>query len=510
MKHALYTCLIWFILLPAHCQNTFEKFFNTGYNNVFSCKVTTLTDSGAILLNYIRDSATGRQDFGTLRIDKNGNEQVKMSINYFNYDFNGFLMGMKHFFQVSEASFLLSSIISVNGKYSLALVKINASTLDTIGTKLIADGFHYTAFSNFIRFGANHLMLSGIKSNGPVDYPCLIAMDTNLNIKYSKVFNPIPIVNTNAIYNPVKKKIILGGWRPSGNYSNISLVQIDTNGVMTRSCSSNPNYSVGTSQIFYSAPDSTYIAIGGQESSYYGGHTLTKIGISKYDTELNLIWRKSYGDEALTNALSDAVILDDGSIVACGRYSKKTSLPLLNYNYAGALMKVDRDGNLAWFREYDAQVPTSYMESFHGVARAPDGGFYVCGNVIYQPNAQAWVLKTDSAGCVQPGCAASTITVASLGGDPPGVPMDTATTGLTKVPDSISFSAYPNPFKESLNLTAVAGGDLRILDLTGREAGRAEIHSGRNEIRTKGLAPGVYILEFATGGRKAYRKVVKD
>src|SRR5687768_13781426 len=55
----------------------FDKYFKTGYDNLLTSNVLFLEDSTYAFLNYVRDSATGRQNMALLKVDKFGNELLK-------------------------------------------------------------------------------------------------------------------------------------------------------------------------------------------------------------------------------------------------------------------------------------------------------------------------------------------------------------------------------------------------------------------------------------------------
>ncbi|MBC7382387.1 MAG: T9SS type A sorting domain-containing protein [Bacteroidia bacterium] len=92
------------------------------------------------------------------------------------------------------------------------------------------------------------------------------------------------------------------------------------------------------------------------------------------------------------------VVLDDNTFVAAGN-DKKDSITF------GKIIKADTAGNVIWQREYY----TSYYKSlFFGIAKGLNNGFVITGvgtdTTRKSGIADAWLIVTDSLGCVTPGC----------------------------------------------------------------------------------------------------------
>jgi len=118
--------------------------------------------------------------------------------------------------------------------------------------------------------------------------------------------------------------------------------------------------------------------------------------LTKWDPAGNIIWqmRSHYNDYVNT---FDFEVLSDGSIIATG-----TSL------LEAVLAKFSSTGDSLWSRSY---TPTDGGCYLYDVQPTSDGGFVATGTAYwydqppeYQTNQLIWVLKTDSLGCVVPGC----------------------------------------------------------------------------------------------------------
>ncbi|MDP1726993.1 MAG: T9SS type A sorting domain-containing protein [Bacteroidota bacterium] len=131
--------------------------------------------------------------------------------------------------------------------------------------------------------------------------------------------------------------------------------------------------------------------IDGSKNSYIGDNTFFYL----MDTlgKINRQWSLpiEYG-------IYNASILEGKYIVAAAN-DKKDSIDI------GKLIKTDTTGNIIWQREYY----TSYYTSiFYGLSKGFNNGFIITGTAIDTTHAtahqDAWLVVTDSFGCVTPGC----------------------------------------------------------------------------------------------------------
>ena len=505
-------------------QSYFDNTYKTGYNNLLSACVLTTPDSGCVFVNYIEDSVSGRQDFGLIKLDKHGNEIVKKTSNILNMSYPYFLQGMKHFIAATPCSYFLTGDVPGGSSSTVILNKINRITLDTLKSTFYDDGVYSYYLNSFIKMNNNKYFLIGNKFTITHQWPAIFQLDSNLNIINIKTITncPTDFGCLNAIYNPGTKKILLEGRLPSGQYPNM-FIHVDTLGVISNTYSSVSSFTTGISQTFYSAFDTTYVCIGGKVNFKYGNNNLYSLCIAKYDRNLNMLWQKTYGDYALSNALADAVILPDGSIVASGSYSKLTSLPLINGDQNGVILKVDKDGRFKWMQEYNHYGPGTnteyYTECFYGIDTTRESGFILCGNVMNLPKAKAWAVKTNGFGCAMPGCISSTVTVDSViivHIDPP--PVDTSTVGLNKnYLENENILIFPNPVKDKLHFEGSVGLlediELGITNTLGQSIYSKTNIDLKEELDLSFLKAGIYYFSIrqtkSESGKKVF-KVVKE
>jgi hypothetical protein len=177
------------------------------------------------------------------------------------------------------------------------------------------------------------------------------------------------------------------------------------------------------------------------------------LNLRKWDANGNLVWNKLTQARAGDMDARDMEVLPDGSFI-CGA----------NYYGMAGLWKFDANGDSLWLRNYyDFPGIGAGYSLVYDVLPTSDGGFAMCGEVDQSingphPNLQTWfVIKTDSMGCVVPGCQF--------------VGLDELAMGLEK-----TLRAYPNPstgpFTLELDLpdNAPIASDLllQVFDMQGR------------------------------------------
>ncbi len=242
----------------------------------------------------------------------------------------------------------------------------------------------------------------------------------------------------------------------------------------------------------------------------YGNMHLRKLCISKFDKNLNLIWQKTYGDQMINSGLTHAVVLADGSI-GTGAYSQSTSLPLMNENQNGVLLKVNKDGHFRWIREFDHVGPGNKVEAFFGIDQTLEGGFITCGNIIVHPNGPAWAVKTDSTGCIIPGCASSTVQVDSI-----IVPPPIAVSVGRNLNEELVVDLHPNPVTHLLYINIPNNADpqkfkIKLTDGVGREKLFIQVKEFPLVLDLKDCNNGIYFIQvFKEGILQKSLKVLKN
>lgn len=100
----------------------------------------------------------------------------------------------------------------------------------------------------------------------------------------------------------------------------------------------------------------------------------------------------------------------DGEIRNCvqdnsGNYCCSGTMKLKsNERYDGYIVKINAQGDSIWSRRINKS--NFNLEQFFNIANASDGGYYLTGYswIDGDNSSKAWIVKTDSFGCLVPGC----------------------------------------------------------------------------------------------------------
>jgi hypothetical protein len=189
-------------------------------------------------------------------------------------------------------------------------------------------------------------------------------------------------------------------------------------------------FSQGTSDFFLKAVNSEGVAVWDTtwNQSYYdrltsitiasdgnllvAGAYTENIGYNmvKYIAKMNsadgsILWQHSFGaNSPWTSNESNGILtsmkkLPNGDLIAVGDHTINGPV--------GFLLRTTSEGDSLWMRYYTYQDSLSEGYGvFRDVEPTLDGGFVAVGNAIPIPghNRNAWVVKVDSYGCIEPGC----------------------------------------------------------------------------------------------------------
>ncbi len=172
----------------------------------------------------------------------------------------------------------------------------------------------------------------------------------------------------------------------------------------------------------------------------------------------------------------------------------------------GLIMKISPNLEVLWKREYRVSPPESTEhEIFYEGVEMPDHGFVLCGGA-YGPledstYQNAWVIRVDSLGCLEPGCQLN-----SAVEDPPAPEQD------------IGITLSPNPTIGQARLTLAHEGavllGMRVLDVQGRVVSDMQFlrSAGWREcaVDLGGESSGVYVVQVRTSEGWGVRKIVKE
>jgi len=191
----------------------------------------------------------------------------------------------------------------------------------------------------------------------------------------------------------------------------------------------------------------------------------------------------------------------DGNFWAIGAEKDSQSL-----GQTGLIMKITPNLEVLWKREYRVSPPESMLhEIFYEGVEMPDHGFVLCGGAFGpledSTNANGWVIRVDSLGCLEPGCNGS-----SAAPEPPG-----------EAPD-IGITLSPNPTSGILRLALTRAGDVllgaRVLDMQGRVLSDVQFlrSAGWREcvLDLSGQPAGAYVVQVRSNAGWHVRKIIKQ
>lgn len=281
----------------------------------------------------------------------------------------------------------------------------------------------------------------------------------------------------------------LGPWHPSGNeVPSGLLVKLDSNGQKEWKRAFKGSYGYfGTTVL--ETKDSNYV-IGGTKNIPNSVVESRPAGfIRKYDPNGQLLWEQVYAPDTSGDfytsrqwlyALSET---KDGKLLGCGWRELSPFLPeQVDSTEDGWVFKATSDGKEIWqryhrhalegdFRLWDVE-PTKRGMIASGYSNDADS--------TNDESMNAWVLKLDSAGCLQPGCAV----------------------GIKKRPKKAlsELHVYPNPAQEVLHIDLPenkgAESKLRIWNSRGRLMEEKRKEENRHQLNVSEYSKGVYFLEW--------------
>ncbi|MFM2269013.1 MAG: hypothetical protein RL757_2454 [Bacteroidota bacterium] len=266
-------------------------------------------------------------------------------------------------------------------------------------------------------------------------------------------------ISDNKYYVLMVKGII------GGNYQTYSVVTMDSLGNFTGEYTINPT----TSKVVNATAltrDSALIVVGNVNDSINPRKVNAYIAKIK---DNQLIWEKSISAYGFTSVIKVREIAN-GELLLAGeqgiRFPRDTSLPQDSINFAGMLVKLDKNGNFIWGRHY---VRGSYhpqgvpVHRFTNVDIIPsDSSIALAGYLEDYRFASptygqfGWLLRVDKYGCLTEGCQ-----LTSLSQPPPQY--------------NVPVSVFPNPAQDRVTFKlppfgGIEGGQgkLMLFDVSGR------------------------------------------
>jgi len=250
-------------------------------------------------------------------------------------------------------------------------------------------------------------------------------------------------------------------------------------------------------------PDGGFI-YGGYSGKYLSSSTgeQIKAHIVRLDENLVKIWEKTYGIETISFdvMIREIIPKNSSNYIAAGH-----NVSLKDTMIIGWLFEFNIDGEMIWESHFSFVPRVSHNFPYHffyDVKQTYDNGFVMVGqawDVHTTFNGGlgrfAWLLKSDSLGCLVPGCREIE-------------PIDTLPDGNPKDSIQIKTKLYPNPASQFLYIYFTDNDfsentQMAVYDINGKEVQKWEVHTNQHtyiyDVST--LANGTYIIKIIKNGK---------
>jgi hypothetical protein len=228
------------------------------------------------------------------------------------------------------------------------------------------------------------------------------------------------------------------------------------------------------------------------DSTWNFSYLFGRASLTRLDLNGNIIWQKYYGRKERPMLPSDLIQCANGDYILCGSHYNDS------YQLKSWLMRADSIGNLKWWKDYTAKtlpVQDTISENYlYDVLELPNGDIAAvgwCGGSSINPLQQTWLLKVDSNGCF------------GIGNCPTNITTGINDIGALSKADA-QITAYPNPFKDELNinysiLDFERTAQLQLIELaSGLVIDTVELTQsfGTKQFNTQNMANGLYVLSL--------------
>lgn len=227
----------------------------------------------------------------------------------------------------------------------------------------------------------------------------------------------------------------------------------------------------------YLQKNGSILAIGFSGSPDIFSTSWLKVYVANLDRNGNINWEKKHSLR-YDVGFSNCVAADDGNYVCTGAVQDKEE-PDGKDNRDGFLQKLSPNGDVIWEHQYSNW--NRRVEFFWNLSKAYDGGYFLGGMSWISEDvheSRSWVVKTDSNGCIVPGCTTDFIT--------------------EKEPHKELFLLSPNPAQDYVNVYMNdvefydRKYDLHLYDQQGRIVQHHVVQGRVTQVDLSSLSAGMY------------------
>ena len=324
------------------------------------------------------------------------------------------------FAKCHNRDYILCGDIQDGLTYKQFLMRLNEN-LDTLWTKIIYNDTLFSGITQCIETSDKGFIMCGAKENTMqnCDYALLCKTDSLGNFKWEKTYN---IAGFNGdrwdkawnISETPDKGYLLGCY--TYDFQSMGLYHGSGDGVVIKTdsmgnlqwCKNVGGPEMDGSVTTMICTDSNFLiaTVYSYFTADYNDHYRGKLRLMKVTPAGTVIWDRQYEPEITSLTVMKVIELNNGDIVVGG--TKWFQHPSEYGYYNSYLFKVNANGDSIWYREYAKSTDTLLLtwNNMYNFEQTADGGFVGCGeffeNTIVPQSI--WVFKTDSLGCLQPGC----------------------------------------------------------------------------------------------------------
>lgn len=484
----------------SYCQQSRFKITHSHNYNAEWAKSVVFADDTTMWVNLNHGPLTGGYGLMVLRINYNGTITTKKVYESSKHSYIGSWAGSM--INLDTAIYIgglyqWQDSVNISKGYSYPYIAKLNSHGDTIWIKHFEiDTSGYYQGTSFSKTSDGNLLLAGHVSyryNNPGWYNLfLIKVDTAGNLLWQKTYGTISIDERLVSLEELSdSSIILGGMREYGSPSLTNykpwILKLDKSGNVQASKQYNlPSMQYGGVMLKHAKNGDGYWMLGLSDSVQNPNDYAYYVFLARVDEQFNILRRKFFNSKWLTQ-MGDFHELDNGDVVFCGDKDDSATS-----NQFGYIARMDSLGNLKWWRTYHEFTGNNNYLSC--IRPAPDGGFVAVGSTFSLPNGSsqdAWIIKTDSMGCLVANCFV----------------------GVNDVEQLIKgVKVYPNPVDDLITFEFSKSSNYQI-EFFDRAGKRVRAKCG-SEIKAtfdvSDLAPGLYIYELTSDSDVYQGKFLKN
>lgn len=504
-KRIIFFCIIYSTLISTvFAQRHFSKMYNLfgGWEAAYS--VVSITDTEIIFCGDFTD-----------RFDPvNSDSPIVNAFTLFKIDANGTLIKSNYYYEFGYIYYTGWNSFDMNGNKNIFYGRnilgrkekryyystINLVDCDTISTTLLQKS---DTLADIRKFVINYNRIYGLGFRGTsLGSPFYIAcFDTTGKQLWYKTYPSKRRYTNSVVIDDVGNFIIAGSaYKGDGGAFDTTsgwYAKLDTSGnfIWEKELNRNTPYFTDVLSVFKT--ESAFYLSSNNDASYFDAHVkdTSFVSLFKLNEVGNIDWYTRYLENPYKkNIWAGKFIQRNNSVYGIGGYI--TDEGWQEYTQYSMFVKLDLEGNLTWkriFKQWDRD------NRFFSLTGVPDG-FIICADGKDTTHAtgftDAWIIKTDTNGCIIPGCH--------------------LTDGLVQITNPDAFvNVFPNPASDNITVQITdERAKLKsyfIYDGKGNFISQQAVHHTLEtfSINTQQLPNGNYYLVIElTGGERGVKKLM--